>query len=284
MKTFQALLFTGVLLTGASTVHAALIAEESFLIGSDPSAGEYEDDVSIIGTNPTVTGFTGAWAGGVATAETGTLSYSDASGSLQSSGGKIRMGGSDRAGRQLSQGIDGSTTGTYYLGFLYQQQTTLTGYRGFALYDGAVSSSNRPFTVAADGTTPGQLNISNDFTGASSDSTATIDNSVNFFVFEFTLSADPSSDSLALYQNPDLSSGPSVASLIYSDNGLDVAFDHIGVERFTGSGADYNIYLDEIRMSQDFQDVSTIPEPGSLALVGVGLIVVMGLVSRRRRG
>jgi hypothetical protein len=284
-STFQRASLAFLFGVSSSSLSAALLAEESFLIGTDPSAGEYEDEGLIIGMNPTVMGFTGAWDGGVATAETGTLNYSDGSGSIQTAGGKIRMGGSDRAGRQFSQTFDSSTEGTYYLGFLYQQQTTLTGYRGFALYNGAVSSSgsSRPFTATADGSVSGQLNIENDFSGASGDSTATIDSDVNFFVFRFDMSTDDLSDSLSLYMNPDLATGPSASSLIYSDTSLNIAFDHIGLERWSGSGIDYNIYLDEIRVSQSYNEVSTVPVPEAKAFGLVLGLLGIALAGTRRR-
>ena len=195
------------------------------------------------------------------------------------------MGGSDRAGRQFAQGLDNSSSGTYYLGFLYQQATTLAGYRGFSLYDGSVSSGNRVFNVFADSSVSGELDISNDFTGgAGSAPSSTIDANVNFFVFEFTMSTGSLADSVALYKNPDLASGPDAGSLIFSASGMDVAFDFIGMERFTGSGASYTNYIDEIRMSQTYNDVSTVPVPESSAYTFfVGMITAVLMTTMRRR-
>lgn len=275
-------LFAAITLAGTSVSHAILV-EEQFLTGSDPSAGEYTVG-SVSGQGPTVTGFTGNWninAGGGPVVEAAGLSYSNASGTVASSGGSLELtNNNSRAGRQLTAGLDDSSTGTYYLSFMYQQASTFAGYRGIDLFDGGTSSSNRTLGLTQDSSNDNELNIS--AFGATQDNISTIGTDVNFFVMKFEMSDTAGSDTFSLYINPDLATEP--GSVAFTASGLDISFDYIGLERYSTANSNRNITLDEIRMAQTYNEVTTVsvPEPRTTALIA-GFCVLMGAMAYRRR-
>ncbi|WP_269542570.1 PEP-CTERM sorting domain-containing protein [Cerasicoccus fimbriatus] len=262
----------------------AIIVQENFLTGANPAAGEYTVG-SVSGQNPTVTGFTGAWninAGGGPVIESAGLSYSNASGTVASSGGAIAMtNNNSRGGRQLTAGLDDSSSGTYYLSFMYQQASTFSGYRGIDLFDGGTGSTNRTLGLTQDSTNDYELNI-NAF-GATQDNISTIGTDVVFFVMRFDMNSTAESDTFTLYMNPDLANEPSVA--LFSASGLDISFDYIGLERYTSGSSNRTIWLDEIRMSQDYNEVTTVavPEPTASAMISGICILTGAFVIRRRR-
>jgi len=240
---------------GAAASGYGQSVQDSFLIGGTPTAGEYTQS-SVAGQNPTGLGFAGAWelnaGSGPYVSGTG-LTYSDGTGTLVSEGGSLVMGtNNSRAGRPFAAPLDHATSGTYYLSFVYKQASDAYGYRGIGLFDGSASSSDRVFSMTADGSTNGQLNF--DVFGDWQSNLASIGSQEVFVVMRFDMSTTAGGDIVTVYLNPSLAAEPTTA--LYSASGFDVAFDRIGIERWALASSDRTIYLDEIRMGQTYADVS----------------------------
>ncbi len=242
----------------------ALLVDESFALGGNASAGEYTTN-NVYNQAPTVTGFTGPWiitAGGGPAVSGSTLIYADSTGTVDTTGGSLIMGSNNsRAARQLSASLDNSSSGTYYLSFVYKQASDLAGYRRMGLYDGGVGSSYRELSLGADSSTDGKLSLS--AFGNTVSEFADVDNNAVFFVMRFDMSTTPGGDSFTLYVNPGLETEP--GSGIVNLSGLDISFDHFGLERYTYASYTHDFSVDEIRMATNYDDVT----PSNVVYAGV---------------
>jgi len=139
-----------------SLAMAQLIADDSFLTGGDPNAGEYltpgpfrtdakegspgSPDIGLVFQEPTVPGFTGEWL--IANEALGeVVPFGMGVSGLASAGG---MGSTDvndhgtRFGRRLATPFTNSTAGTYYMSIVLMgnQNFWNHGYRAMELHNG----------------------------------------------------------------------------------------------------------------------------------------------------
>lgn len=251
---------------------AELLMEESFKTGTNSAAGEYALILSgnpavytISGQSNTVTGFTGTWyetRGSSPQLDPTGLEYSHSGKSMVTSGGSLRVRyDQSRSGRNLSVPFDSETTGIYYLGFLFKRATLIKGSRTpFALYSGTLRPEDRDLSLSVNKHADGSVNV--DLWG----DTVSLDDlgtDVCFAVFRFDMSPVAASDSVKLYINPPLDTRLELQTPVHTVSGIDVTFNILGVERWVGTGSndDHNVYLDEIRMSKNYYEVSTVHPP-----------------------
>lgn len=259
---------------------AELLMEESFKTGTNSAAGEY----ALIPTGSPVyypigdqtnivTGFIEAWykssLSGSAPRLNSGLAYTNAGLEMVTSGSSIICRASPaRWGRGLSVPFDENTTGIYYLGFLYKQGTLDKGYRSpFQLYSAdTMLAKNLVLALSMDAATAGQVNV--EVLGTTT-SLGELGTAVNFVVFRFNMSSVDKSDSVALYLNPPLDKRLELQTPLFTTNSVNITFNTLAVERsqVTGSGDNLNVYSDEIRMSKNYFEVSTVPAAGMTVMV-----------------
>lgn len=272
-------LFVSCVILFPLTSSAELLIEESFKTGTNSAAGEYE----LIPTGSpvyypiayqtnSVTGFTDAWfnAKGSSSRIYSGLAYTNVGLGMVTSGSSINPRANDsRMGRKLAVPFDANTTGIYYLGFLYKQAKTSNGYRSpFGLYSSATMlPQDRVVILSMGNATTNLVNLEVLGTTTNLGEPGT---SVNFAVFRFNMSSVDKSDSVALYLNPPLDARLELQTPIYTSSGLNITFNTLGVERavsFAGGNDDQNVFLDEIRMSKSYYEVSTVHPSGMTVLV-----------------
>ena len=253
------------LLWSSPSAHAALIAYEGFDITSGSING-------LAGTGGgTATWTSGTWnnTDNVWSAKATGLSYSNL---VTTPGGGFSSGpGNQQTFRQLGAQ---SATGTYWLGYLFNRTTGGGGDSlGLSFYDGASES-----------TFVGQAGNSNfGFNAPFGNFTSTepiVSGNTVFLLARYVMDGNTSGQTSTAHYwiNPNISSQPSDASAVNGTGGtLFRAFSlsQIRLGSF-GSQGDF----DEIRIGTTFADVSPIPEPSTVALLGLG---ALGLLAMRRR-
>jgi hypothetical protein len=276
-------LVIGCLVAASGAARAALIAYEPFATGDGAyNVGEIDNQ------NPTVTGFSGAW-----TINAGQTGYSG--GTVSATGltypGLPTTGGmyaalNARWYRALSTPFDGTTSGTYWMSFLYQSTEANGGnFQAFELYnEGAKTRGDYWDYPGADGTRmfaivngaegwggggagTGQFSILADNTkllGAA-------DTAVNLFVIKMEFNSS-GNDTFTAWMNPSLASEPT-GGVSYTGN---LSFTYAGVFNANGSG---EARLDELRIGTTF--ASVIPEPASIGMLGAAAVAM--LLRRRFR-
>lgn len=268
-----------------SLLHAAILSNESF---SGYSLGE------LPGQNPTVTGYSGAWADAAfgdaePSVTTGSLSYSNPL-YLGSSGDKISKGAdgdginasnSGRTERLLDSSlvVTDLTAGTVYLSFLFQSGFENAAgqadvYQTLGLWNGSAENDvPRQFDAGIAsgdfGTTNYAYRVNNSVVGnLGLASNAT----VQLFVVKFDLSSAAASDNVTVWLNPTLGAGESGGG--FTTTGRDMSFDRLVFSDYASNSTNW----DEVRWGTTFNAV-TVPEPASALLGSLGLLALL----RRRR-
>lgn len=261
------------------------LIQENFLTG----AGNYSTG-SVVGQNPTVPGFSGAWATpGTSTASISStnLTYSNPSGTVSSAGGSLFIDATGgRVFRNLSSTVDVNSNTTIYVSLMMQNSLTgnATQYRAFELKDSSASGDagrilqlgfsnsdfgtlNYGFRVNNSNSLQGNLGISN--------------TSTNFFVIKLTLSSTPNQDAVTIWANPtnlgsEALSGPGVTltGFSFANN-----FSRVQFSGFTAGTTNF----DALRIGDSWQTVSTIPEPSTWVLLAASLTGLVVMRRRRRR-
>ncbi|MGF1531552.1 MAG: hypothetical protein ACFCU4_09355 [Puniceicoccaceae bacterium] len=273
-------LSSALLLAAAPFAKGVIIAEDSFLIGTDPSVGEYALG-SVIGQNPNNLGFNGAWIGIAGTANT-TQTTGLTFGDLATAGGSLtKPGGNSRAGRLLSDTYDANTSGIIYFSYLMQVDSANDGsYRAFETFDQSNADSARSIRIGVGGGANGfqsNTNLGLRIGDGPVTDLGAMTLSPTLIVGKIDFGSFPGSDIVTIYRDPtDL--------LVEANNtvtgeivGTDVAFDRIAFALFTDSP----VTFDELRIATTFSEVTPIPEVsgGVFILFGGPLFFALG---RRR--
>ena len=274
----------------ATTVNAAIIAQDSFLSGTTPADGEYVAEADVRGQNPTVTGFSAAWAGTntrrVDSISAG-LTYDVGSIDFGTGGSLIRTTAIASTGsqnvRRVSNDPEANVTGEMWFAFLLKAGSTsgsesmiaTLGFDGSnALDEADMGFLGTNFTL--EGNTIGTV-------------TAGV---TNLFVGRLTVTGTgggPTLETVKIWINPTDSSSEAqlnTTSAITSQYSKDIVFGAWGFERvqIAAAGAQTSGHqFDELIVADTLDDVNSIiavPEPASLALLGLGGLM---LLPRRRK-
>ena len=265
---------------------ATLMAYEGFA-STNYTAGP------LTGQNPVVSGFTNAWtaantnffAGGASQALTYSNIVSDDTGGSYST-----TNINSRATRAMSTILGGNSvsgTNTYYISLMMKVSAVDSlNYRAFEL-ESEFNNRNFQFGAAAD---TGSINWGMRVTTASSTfltnlSTVTaVANETVFAVLKLRYSSAANDDAVDLWVNPsDLSSevGSTNFVTISGFSFLHNSAKNISLARFTGSGS---ASWDEIRVGTTWADVTPVPEPSTVALLGLtGIAAIAYRIRRNRR-
>ncbi len=255
--------------------HAAIIAYDGFS-SSDYTAGQ------LLGQNPTIAGFTGAWAGGSNIYEGGAgsaLTYAGVA--SDNTGGAFSNVAGNRAGRDFNPTLTGSNV--FYLSLMMKNTAVnATDYRAFELYN----FGNRLLQVGANGDNGdsganwGMRAIDNNSYRVTT-SVAAVANATVFAVIKITLSTTAGADSVQLWINPTDLSSETLSTNSVALSGFDVTNNSITNFRLASFNGTAVSYWDEIRVGTSWNDVTPIPEPATWALLAAGLTAFV--VFRRRR-
>lgn len=244
---------------------AQLISQDSF--------SAYTAGLKLPGQNPTVTGYTGAWAAvAFGTAQpavsAGSLTYGDPTYAV---GGDNKVGkaadaagiGAANSGRteRLLDGslaVTNSTERTVYLSWLFQTGNENTAaqpnvYQTLALWNGTgATDSLRDFEC---GIALGDFGTANYGFRVDNNSPANLnvapDSNVHLIVAKFVLSATDLSDSVTVWIDPVLGAGEPAGGVTISNKNL--AFDRIVFSDYASNSA----YWDEVRWGNTFANVTT---------------------------
>jgi hypothetical protein len=215
-----------------------------------------------------------------------------------------------RVGRMFTQPWSGRTPpeGTFYIGFLANYGKVEGGgigdvhHRTLEMWDGGFDDGpNRnlmlgystfaglgsQMALMAKDSTSGQtvvkqLNEHLEFVD---------DGKTHCMVLRFDLSNTPGADIVRVYLDPMGTDEPATPSAMlsgadYTSGGLDVLLDRMGgIVQFSffGGNLDVAARMDELRVGTTFADVACmVPEPATLALVGLGALGGIGMARRRR--
>lgn len=267
----------------ASSARAELLAYDPFLIGSNPSAGEYMEGTlggeggTPAPQNPTIPYFTDPWdvfsadatLGGTTVQSTG-LSFLGA----PAAGGSLITSGSSRAFRHLATPFDDTTLGTYYLSFLVNfggvgvsptsSSRDDVGHRAVELLqvggdEGSnlrigYTSYNGNFNSLPPAEAPLKFGpFGQEVLIAGAPASFIDDNgSTHLVVIKFTLSDQAAMDSFELFLDPTDSEEPVVADASFFNR--DFTLDRIsGPVQFGGAGT--QVQFDELRIADTYVDV-----------------------------
>lgn len=303
--------------TVAGPAGADLLAYDPFLYGDDPSAGEYvlgDEDagVDVIGGQNPVIGPTdfyfGPWiqSGGDAQVVKAlpSLSYPDllsGVGGVQQETIQFDCCSFGRSGREIAAGLGAGRNRTIYESFLIDFGTQGTddptnfGLRGHELWNGGVGDAFlgvRLFlnhfsgvnTLSLSVTTPsGESTVPVAGGGLDLATLATFNGGTHLVVMKFEF-APGGADVVSVYFDPATGIEPALPDAQISVAASDLIITHQGAfSNFTFSGGGHVPgMIDEIRWGDTYADVTPIPEPTTLSLLGLGLLALQRSAARRR--
>lgn len=277
----------------ASAAHAAVVFD-SFLTGGVAASGQYNTG-ALIGQNPTLSGFSGAWAtpsSATVTVGASSLAFSNSSGSVNTAGGAVTVT-TGRVMRDLGTvlNVQPTTPYTRYVSFLLQNSVSgdSAAYRAVEFFQaGSTNQGTRTFQLGLSNTDFGTLNYG--FRLSNSDALrgnlGSANTGVNLFVVRFDFANG--NDTVTVWMNPSnlgseagAGAGVSVSGALLTSN-----IGRVSLASFGGTAS--TMGLDELRIGDTWSEVvnftaAPIPEPSSFAALAGCAAVGCAMLRRRRR-
>lgn len=273
MKQFQTSFLSLLLLS--LPAQAQLSAYDGFA-STNYTAGQ------LFGQNPSVLGFTNAWAGGTNIHAGGASQALTYSGILSDdTGGAYSVAVGNRTGRDFATALGGNNT--YYMSLMMENSAVGTQYRAFELY----SFGNRNIQVGANGdmgdsgASWGMRALDNASLVALTP-VAAVANETVFAVLKLTFSTNTSSDSVRLWINPSDLSDEALSTNYVELTGLEFVNNSFNNFRFAAFNGTSQSYWDELRVGSTWGDVTPVPEPSTYALLGLSGLALAAYRLRRR--
>jgi hypothetical protein len=300
-------------LTAVLSANAQLIAYEGF---------DYGDNVWLGNTNAGGFGWGAAWCSGsqnVATNYATSLSYSDGTYTMMTSGGSAILGssapfaGTQQLQRNLNAAFTNRAAGSIWISFLYQNLTTdnagRAGFRQAQLMLTKNATTNSNGTSLNNGTETVDVGSVNTYTAGLGDymslwganpasmtyaqqsTLATPRGSGNnavFVVMEIVTDGTAAADTVYVWFNPSLDRMPLVSTAISTNVWALEQFNGIrfAAGNANGSGTNAVIAFDELRVAYTFSDMMPLgldtPEPATSVLAVLGSLILLTLKRRPR--
>ena len=218
------------------------------------------------------TGFGGAWAGNGSVVSPG-FNYPG----LLTMGNRAATSGNGANFRSLGS-VFGSGTVYYSLLLQVENAGSTGGYSGFSLF----SDEFEILFLGSRGNAGDLLGLERSGNGQNGNTTATV-STVTFAVvkIEFNAGTTAGNERVSLFANPIGNVEPSTPSLLLNDV-TNFSFNRIRVDsgRFSGADPTQILNVDEFKVGQAFADVSAVPEPSTIGLLG---LTTVGIAALRRR-
>jgi len=274
----------------AATADATLI-HDPFLSGTTPGNGEYADGARLDSANPTVTGFSGAWSDPTDRLDTTASGLTYAAGNISvGAGGSVirRSDGGGTGTSNYSRTVTGSTStdpGEAWFAMLVKAGQNDAGEVMTVAFDFDADTGGTDALVA--GYAAGSFSLQGSSVGS-------IDTGeTNLIIGRLTVvqtgTSGDGDEIIDFWVNPtDVSSAAQLtATAEYtSQSAGNYAFDTWGAGGVTiaaGGTVGSGNQVDEIMFADSLSDLQggvLIPEPASLALLGLGSLLILG--GRRR--
>jgi hypothetical protein len=181
--------------------------------------------------------------------------------------------GGNRLGAADAGGV-GSINNTLYGSFLLHSSDWSAARMIFELNDNGASPAN-DLRIAQDSAGSGFSLSNGDGNGLSTVSSTPTSSNTYMIVFRVDFSDQNNGDNLTFWLNPEAGISAPATGGISLTNTRNFTFNNIEMRAVNG-----NVVFDEFRMGTTWESVAAIPEPGTLALVGIAL---GSLVLFRRR-
>lgn len=237
---------------------------DNFDTGANPAAGEYTAGATLLGQNPSIVGWSGPWNDGFGGANLQVVETGLSFNTLPVSGGAVQTSAdANRAGRNLSNPVDGSTVRTQYFSFLMQAEGATNGsqitYGGLELHNAnGLGDGDRQFQIVVGENLDGVSQTSNYsavlFNSDDPQFAADLgpnDGLTNFFVAKFEFSDIDNMDSVSVYRNPSLAAEPANAD--FSSTGFNININSTTFARFGLAGT---FTFDELRFGSTYESVT----------------------------
>ena len=183
------------------------------------------------------------------------------------------------------------TSGTIFMSFLLNPTQMPTGNNELMdlLPSGATglqgSTAALAIYVGSQNATQYKIGVRHGLSGATyASSAATILGSTSLIVVGYTFNLSTGDDVVSLWLNPtSLGGSAPAADVSFSNSALadSTGLSVVGI-KYQGASAQGFWNLDSLRIGDTWADVTPVPEPSTLALVGSGLALMFGMIRRRR--
>lgn len=298
MSTRNFLVFTvaaTVLLHAAGEVHGVLVANDPFLTGDDRAAGQYTDGNDMRTMGAAAMGWAGNGLDGFGIAHSGSTGNFQANSGGEDSAavdyeqdGRMQWIGVGNFpfARQISRQLNPTpSSGEWWMSIMTNRlnwggdptaDTFVVG--GFT--DAAGSGLQVGYdNSAGQDAAPDLVLRSNGVNTVLAADTASSDNQFVIVKLDVNTSGN---DVISVWADPASVGSLGVPDVVISDQDLTSSLTPFTQSKYESPGQSGVAFFDEIRLATDFNSLIGIPEPASLALIGLGC-ALLGIAGRRVR-